>query len=254
LADLELAPAPPRTDVPMSILVSRLSRRLQLSRAATDALIALPRQLRDVAAGQYLLREGDKMRFCTFVVSGFVYRHKIVGDGGRQIVAVHLSGDFVDLQHIMLDRADHNIQALTPATIVQFADEALLALAFRFPELGKALWMESLIESATFREWVANVGRRDARARTAHLLCELATRREAADLGGRESFELPMTQEQLGDALGLTSVHVNRTLRALEEEGLILRSKRAVTVADWPALERAGDFNPGYLHLNDMPG
>ena len=239
--------------IPMAVMVRRLGGRFELSRAATDAVLALPFVIRDFTPGQYVLREGDKALQSSFVISGFVFRHKIVADGGRQIVAIHLMGDFVDLQHIMLDRADHNIQALTPATLVQFPSDQLLELAYRYPEIGKALWLESLIEAATFREWVVNVGRRNARARTAHLLCELAIRREAAGLGERGSYELPMSQEQLGDALGLTSVHVNRTLMGLESEGLILRTKRAVTVADWHGLQRAGDFNPLYLHLNDKP-
>lgn len=242
-----------RGSVPLEVMIKRLTRRFDLSRAAIDALLELPFVVKDFAPGQYVLREGDIVRQSSFVVAGFVYRHKIVGDGGRQIVAIHLMGDFVDLQHIMLDRADHNIQALTPATLVQFPADALLDLAYRFPEIGKALWLESLIEAATFREAVVNVGRRDARARTAHLLCELATRREAAGLGARGSYELPMSQEQLGDTLGLTSVHINRTLKALEAEGLIARTKRAVIVADWDGLRRAGDFNAHYLHLHDKP-
>lgn len=239
--------------VPMAVMVRRLGGRFELTKAATDAILALPFVIRDYTPGQYVLREGDRALQSTFVISGFIFRHKIVADGGRQIVAIHLMGDFVDLQHIMLDRADHNVQALTPATLVQFPSDQLLELAYRYPEIGKALWLESLIEAATFREWVVNVGRRNARARTAHLLCELAIRREAAGLGDRGCYELPMSQEQLGDALGLTSVHVNRTLMALEIEGLILRSKRAVTVADWHGLQRAGDFNPLYLHLHDKP-
>lgn len=239
--------------IPMAVMVRRLGGRFELSQAATDALLALPFTLKDFAPGQYVLREGDRALSSSFVINGFVYRQKIVANGGRQIVAIHMMGDFIDLQHIMLDRADHNIQALTPATLVQFPCDQLLALAYRFPEVGKALWLETLIEAATFREWVVNVGRRDARARTAHLLCELAARREAAGLGVRGSYELPMSQEQIGDALGLTSVHVNRTLKGLEADGLIGRSKRAVTVADWDGLRRAGDFNPAYLHLHDTP-
>ncbi len=239
--------------VPMAVMVRRLGGRFELSRTATDAILALPFVIKDFTPGQYVLREGDKVLQSSFVISGFVFRHKIVADGGRQIVAIHLTGDFVDLQHIMLDYADHNIQALTPATLVQFPSDQLLDLAYRHPDIGKALWLESLIESATFREWVVNVGRRNARVRTAHLLCELAIRREAAGLGPRDSYELPMTQEQLGDSLGLTSVHVNRTLKGLEAEGLILRSKRAVTVADWHGLQRAGDFSARYLHLHDQP-
>ena len=254
MADYETAEIAARREaLPLDVMIRRLARRFDLSAEAIDALLDLPFALKQFAPGQYILREGDAVRQSSFVAKGFVYRHKVVGGGGRQIVAIHLTGDFVDLQHIMLDRADHNIQALTPATLVQFPADALLALAYRFPELGKALWLESLIEAATFREWVVNIGRRDARARTAHLLCELATRREAAGLGARSSYELPMSQEQIGDALGLTSVHVNRTLKALEAEGVIARSKRAVTVADWEGLRRAGDFTAHYLHLHDMP-
>lgn len=253
LADIELAPGPSRAEVPLTLLVKRLAARFALPPEATDTLLDLPFVLRDYQPGQVIVREGDRVRYCTFVLTGFVTRYKLVGDGGRQIVAIHLSGDFVDLQHILLDRADHSIHALTLATVAQFPADALIRLAYQFPEIGKALWLESLVEAATFREWIANVGRRDARARTAHLLCELATRRQAAGLGAVDTFELPMTQEQLGDALGLTSVHINRTLRGLESEGLIRRSKRAVVVADWPALQRAGDFNPNYLHLGDKP-
>jgi len=239
--------------IPMAVIARRLGTRFELSHDAIDAILSLPFVVRDFAAGQHILREGDRALQSSFVISGFVFRHKIVGDGGRQIVAIHLMGDFIDLQHIMLDHADHNIQSLTPSTLVQFPSDQLLALSYRHPEIGKALWLETLIEAATFREWVVNVGRRDARARTAHLLCELAARREAAGLGPRGSYELPMSQEQLGDALGLTSVHVNRTLKGLEAEGLIQHSKRAVTVADWRGLQRAGDFSPHYLHLHDLP-
>lgn len=254
MADYEaLVSAHAPDTMPLDVMMRRLKRRFDLSPHAIDALLDLPFTIRHFTANQYVLREGEAARQSSYVAAGFVFRHKVMGDGARQIVAVHMLGDFVDLQHIMLDRADHNIQALTPATLVQFPAEQLLALCYRYPEIGKALWLESLVEAAIFREWVANVGRRDARARTAHLLCELATRREAAGLGPRGNYELPMSQEQIGDALGLTSVHVNRTLKLLEAEGLIARTKRAVVVADWNGLRRAGDFNATYLHLSDMP-
>jgi CRP-like cAMP-binding protein len=211
-------------------------------------LAALPHTIRAHEAGHYLLREGDRPKYCSIIVSGVAYRHKFVGNGGRQIVSVHISGDFMDLQNALLDQADHNIQALTGITVAQIAVEAIIDLAFVHPAIGKALWRETLIEGSIFREWVANVGRRDARSRTAHLLCELALRREIAGLGERNSFELAMTQEQLGDALGLTAVHVNRTLKALQDEGLIVRSKRSVTVVSWDRLRDAADFTSSYLH------
>lgn len=240
--------APPGSIVLMP-LANRLSVGAPLSPEAMQSVLAMPHTLRTFEPGQYILREGDRPQFCTFMLSGFTYRHKFVGDGGRQIVSIHIPGDFIDLQNVLLDESDHNIQALTAASVAQIDIEVVVDHAFAHPTLGKALWRESLIEASIFREWVANIGRRDARARTAHLLCELAMRREAAGLGARASFELPMTQEQLGDALGLTAVHINRTLKALHDDGLIGRSKRSVSIADWGRLRDAADFTSGYLHL-----
>lgn len=239
--------------LPGSIVLAPMAKRLGrggvLSPSECEALLAMPHTVRDYEAGQYLLREGDRPRYCTFMLSGFIYRHKFVGDGGRQIVSIHIPGDFIDLQNMLLATADHNIQALTGSMVAQIDIEVVEAHSFAHPALGKAFWRESLTEASIFREWVANIGRRDARSRTAHLLCELATRREAAGLGPRDTFELPMTQEQLGDALGLTAVHVNRTLKGLHDEGLITRSKRSVSVGDWGRLRDVADFTSGYLHL-----
>lgn len=237
---------------PMGLIARRLDSRIALDDDATRAILAVPHRLRMLRAGDYFLREGERPAWSTVVVDGYIYRHKLVRDGGRQIVAIHLPGDFVDLQNILLDEADHNIQALTRATLCEFPHPEMLEIAFRHPAVGKALWRESLVEASLFREWIANIGRRDSRARVAHLLCELAVRCEAAGLGARRMFELPMTQEQIGDSLALTGVHVNRTLRALEVDRLIRRSKRAVVIADWQALRAAADFDETYLHLQEL--
>jgi CRP-like cAMP-binding protein len=237
---------------PIGVIARRLDARFALDDEAVQAILRVPHRLRALKPGEYFLRENQRPLHSTVVIDGYVYRHKLVRDGGRQIVAIHLPGDFVDLQNILLDEADHNIQALTHASLCEFPHAELLELAFRHPAIGKALWREALVEASLFREWITNIGRRDARARVAHLLCELAVRREAAELGSRQAFELPMTQEQLGDALALTAVHVNRTLRALEADGLIRRSKRAVMVGNWPRLRAAADFDPQYLHLKEM--
>ncbi len=119
--------------------------------------------------------------------------------------------------------------------------------------LGKAMWVETLVDGSIFRDWMANVGRRDARQRVAHLLCEFALRLEAAGLGETCNYTLPMTQEQIADAVGLTSVHVNRTLQALDSEGLTRRTKREVIIDDWKKLAEAGDFDPTYLHMPSAP-
>ncbi len=113
------------------------------------------------------------------------------------------------------------------------------------------MWLETLAEGSIFREWIANIGRRDARSRVAHLLCEIAVRLHSAGLITGNRYELPMTQEQIGDATGLTPVHVNRTLQKLCSERLITRDKRAITIENWKALSVVADFNTGYLHLND---
>lgn len=237
---------------PIGVVARRLDTRFALDDDAVQAILRVPHRLRTLKPSEYFLRESQRPLHSTIVVEGYVYRHKLVGDGGRQIVAIHLPGDFVDLQNILLDEADHNIQALTHASLCEFPHAEMLDLAFRHPTIGKALWREALVEASLFREWITNIGRRDARARVAHLLCELAVRHEAAELGSRRSFELPMTQEQIGDALALTAVHVNRTLRVLEADGLIRRSKRAVMVGDWRRLRAAADFDPQYLHLKEM--
>lgn len=230
-------------------LVRKLSLLTRLSAEEQAAVLALPHVERTLEAGQYIVREGDVPTHCCLVLSGFAVRHKVVGDGGRQIVNVHLSGDMADLQNSMLGIADHNVQALNKMTAAFIPRTSLAELAFDRPAIGKALWIETLIEGSISREWIANVGRRDAQTRMAHLLCEFAYRLDALGLGSECSYELPMTQEQLADTLGLTSVHVNRTLKALDASGLIARSKKSVTITDLRKLEDTGDFRATYLHI-----
>jgi CRP-like cAMP-binding protein len=230
-------------------LVRKLRNWVALSAEDESAILALPHTTRRLALSQYIVREGDIPTHACLVVEGFAMRHKIVGDGGRQIVNIHMSGDMADLQNALLTVADHNVQALTPMVAALIPRDAIVALAFARPAVGRALWIETLVEGSIAREWIGNVGRRDARTRVAHLLCEFAMRLEAVGLGEQCNYELPMTQEQIADTVGLTSVHVNRTLKALDGEGLTTRSKRSVVIQDWKKLTETGDFNPAYLHL-----
>jgi CRP-like cAMP-binding protein len=138
---------------------------------------------------------------------------------------------------------------LTEGEVAFIPREAIQKLALDRPSVGFAMWKDTLVDGSVFREWIANVGRRDAATRIAHLLCEFALRLKLAGLGEQTSYELPMTQEQLADAVGLTSVHVNRTLQQMERDDLITRNKRSVRIADWQRLADAGDFDPTYLHL-----
>ena len=233
---------------PFAAVIRRLERRNPLGEADRAALASLPYTLRTVPPGAHLVRDGDETESCALLLSGFAHRYKITGEGARQIVSLHLPGEFVDLQNVLLHVADHSAQTLTEAEVAWIPHQALRQAALAHPALGEALWIETLIDASIFREWVVNVGRRDSRARIAHLLCEFSLRMEAAGLAENHCYVLPMTQEQLADAVGLTPVHVNRVLRQLAEEGLIRRDRRSIAIVDWARMRDAGDFNTRYLH------
>jgi CRP-like cAMP-binding protein len=232
-------------------MLRKLEYWAPLSPGDRGALLALPYTLRTIEPRQHVVREGDKATHSCVLRSGFAFRHKIVGDGRRQILSIHMTGDFIDLQNSLLGFADHNVQTLTTAEVALVPREAIVKLAFDRPAIGMALWKDTLVDGSIFREWVTNVGRRDARTRLAHLLCEFALRLEASGEAPLTRWELPMTQEHLGDCTGLTSVHVNRTLKVLEQDELITRSSRSVTIENWKRLAQAGDFQSAYLHLGE---
>lgn len=231
-------------------MLPKLERWRPLGEDDRAALLALPYKLRSLGPSQYVIREGDRAENSCLLLSGFAYRSKIVGDGGRQILAIHMKGDMVDLQNSLLGVADHNVQALTQIEIAMIPHEEVLRVMRERPAVAEAMWHDTLVDGSVHREWTANVGRRDSPTRMAHLLCEFALRLETAGLGEHSNYELPMTQEHLADCLGLTPVHVNRTLKGLESAGLITRTMRAVRVPDWPRLAEAGDFSTTYLHID----
>jgi CRP-like cAMP-binding protein len=225
---------------------------MKLSEADHSALLALRHNVKKMEANHYIVREGDRAEFSCLMLSGFSIRHKIVAGGYRQIVAIHMKGEMVDLQNSMLGTADHSVQMLTAGKVAMIPREEIDRIAFDRPNIGRAMWIDTLVDASIFREWIANVGRRNARTRVAHVLCEFALRLKVAGLGEHNDYDLPMSQEQLADTTGLTSVHVNRTLKGLEKDGLISRrTPRSVTVGDWKKLADTGDFHSGYLHLRD---
>jgi CRP-like cAMP-binding protein len=182
------------------------------------------------------------------LLQGLAFRQKILSDGSRQIISFHIPGEFLDIQNCLLEVADHNVQSLTRSLVGVVPKEALLAVMNARPGVRRAVWLDSLLDASVFREWVVNVGRRDATQRIAHLLCELSLRLKAAGLEEGPTFDFPITQEQLADATGLTSVHTNRTLQRLRKDGLIALSTSKLTILDWDALAEAGDFSERYLH------
>ena len=234
-------------------VLAPMLRKLQLWRSlGTEeraAVLALPHTLHTIEAGKYIVREGEQAKHSCLLLSGFAYRQKAASNGSRSISALHMKGDVVDLQNSLLGQADHSVQALSRAEVAFIPRGAIIELAFRLPNVGLAMWYDTLVDGSIFREWILNIARRDAQTRIAHLLCEFGVRLEALGMGDRSSYELPMSQDQLADATGLTAVHVNRSLMELEARGLITRTIRYVAVADWPNLKEAGEFDEAYLHL-----
>jgi CRP-like cAMP-binding protein len=229
-------------------VVRKLERTTRLDEADRDAIRRLRHRSGQAPAGSYLVREGDPLAECPILVDGFTCRHKGARGGGRQIVSFQVPGDILDLQHIFFARADHNLQAITPVKLAWVRYDDLRALIRERPAIAEALWRETLVEASIFREWVLNVGRRDAMTRVAHMLCEFVAQCEGAGVQVPERFRLPMTQEDIADATGLTPVHVNRTLRALRDEGVIAGTGKHIEVADWARMRAVGDFRPDYLH------
>jgi len=230
----------------------KLARLMGLNDAELAALRELPFTPEDVPASRYLVRDGEHISRCCLLVKGYVARHKLRRDGSRQIVSFQLPGDMLDLQHCLLSKADHNLQTMTPGAVAWVPVAALSQVASIFPHIAAAFAKDALIDASIFREWILNVGTRDAKTRVAHVLCEFVQRREALGFGPLEDVHLPFSQEQIGDATGLTAVHVNRMLRELAEEGAFARSGRSFRIMDWKKFKALADFDPSYLHMPDL--
>lgn len=230
-------------------LIRKLNRLADLSDDDRQAIATLPVRVSRLTKGTLLVQEGSLVSDCCLLIQGYAFRSKIGPDGDRQIMSFHVAGDIVDVQHLMLSRADHDVETLTDAVILRISHSDLTALIDNYPSIRKSLWRSSLIEASIFREWIFNVGQREAVARIAHLICEFAVLREAAGLGGCGEFDLPMHQHHIGEATGLTGVHVNRMLRLLTQNGILKQVGRSMRVLDWQRLQAVGEFEPDYLHL-----
>lgn len=211
-------------------------------------LDGVPIQVRDIAADQDLVREGDRPQNCMLLVEGFAARYRTLSDGRRQILSFHIPGDFMDLQSLTLTRLDHSIGTLTASRVALFTHGAMNDLLLD-PGLTRILWHEAMVDSAITREWIVNVGRRSAYQRVAHVLCELVTRMEAVGLAHDGICDLPLTQGELADATGLSTVHVNRVIQELRRESLITLRSRTFSALNWSGLKSAAEFDASYLQL-----
>jgi CRP-like cAMP-binding protein len=237
--------------------VATLLLKLRARDVVTDREEAVLRgaivDIQDLPAGRTLIRSGASLTHTTLLVDGIISRYIELKEGQRQIVELHVSGDFVDLHGFLLKRIDHHIGALTRVTIALVPHDAIRRITEEEPHLGRLLWFSTLIDAATQRERIVSVGRRSAPARVAHLLCEMYVRLEIVGLAANGRFELPVTQLDIGDATGLTSVHVNRMLKRLREEGLVTYRAGEVQIHAWDQLQRVAEFTPDFLYLERRP-
>jgi CRP-like cAMP-binding protein len=210
-------------------------------------------EIREHPAGRTIVRSGTTLSASTLLIDGIVCRYKDLADGQRQIMELHVAGDFVDLHGFLLKRLDHNVGTLTPVRIAMVAHDSLRGITETHPHLGRMLWFSTLLDAAIHREKILSIGRRSAMARIAHVFCELLVRLRLVGLADEKSYALPLTQADLADVTGLTSVHVNRMLKRLRDDGLLTFRGGRVEISDWEALQRVAEFDPSYLHLERRP-
>jgi CRP-like cAMP-binding protein len=232
-----------------SPLIRKLRQVFQLATLEEDFLLQLNMRVVDHGADREIIREGDRPTECNLLLQGSVCRYNELTDGKRQIVAFHFPGDIFDAQSFLLQRMDHTVSTLTRCKIGVITHAALLKLFEEQPRIGLAVWKDTLVDASIFRQWVTNVGRRDALARTAHLLCEVYVRLSAIGLARENTVDWPITQAELADALGMSQVHINRILQELRKTGLITIERQQLAIHDWKQLKATGDFDPTYLHL-----
>lgn len=233
----------------LDVLVQKFERRDDLSPAQRRAILRLPVERLQASAGETIVREERRQTSSLLLLSGYAGRVAFVGDGGRQFTQIGLPGDFLDLHSLVMKRMENGVMAISDCELATIPHSALRRLASRDPHLARMFWLETVVDAAIHRVWLVGLGRQDAQARMAHFFCEIFTRLEPVGRTAEGSFDFPLNQNDLADVLGLSSVHVNRTLMALRAADLLdVRDGRAV-IKDWDGLSRVAEFDPQYLRL-----
>jgi len=231
----------------------KLRARDEVSQEEEQAIRDAVSEIRDVPADRTFVRADEKLDHSTILLAGLMCRAKDLRNGERQISELHVAGDFADLHGYTLKRLDHNLLTLTACRVAIVPHENVEAITERFPHLARVYWFSTNLDAAIHREWELSLGRRDALSRTAALFCELRVKLEIVGLGDRSGYALSLTQTDLAECLGLTSVHINRTLKDLRERGLVEFRGGRVEIHDLDALEAVAEFDPTYLYLDKRP-
>lgn len=231
----------------------KLQQRDELGDEEKRAIAEAADQRLVFAPGDDLVADGSRPEHSTLVTSGFTCRYKMLPNGSRQFTAIHLAGDFVDLHSFLLKEMDHSVGALSHCTVITFPHERLVTITQRFPHLTRMLWLSTLLDGAMHREWLVGMGRLSAAQRTAHLLCEIYLRLAAINLARDNQFNFPITQASLADAVGISTVHVNRVLQELRHGGYLAWDGGMLDLLDLDRLKAFAQFDETYLHLVQEP-
>jgi CRP-like cAMP-binding protein len=237
----------------LSAFLRRLLIRSALTLEEQQAILSLTGELERVPARVDVVSPGETVETSCLVSKGLVARYDQMLDGQRQVTSYYIAGDMCDLHSVVVPKASWSITAVSQSSVVRIPHRQLRTLCLDYPAIALAFWRDGTVDASIFAKWVGNLGRKNAKARIAHIICEMGTRMEAARLGTRLSFELNVTQEQLSDASGLTPVHVNRTLQDIRGDGLLTFSKGHVEVNNWDALVSVAEFSAAYLMLASPP-
>ena len=237
----------------INALVRKLAARDHISEHEQQVLEAVIEPERRIVAGGALVQPGDKPDHSILMVSGVSARFTMLEDGDRQFTEINIAGDFVDLHSFLLRPMDHGVLALTDCVYHPAPHARLKHVTETEPHLTRLLWLETLIDAAIHRQWLVCLGLHDGLGRFAHLICELAVRLKSVGLSDGKRFDLPLTQGEAGDFLGLSLVHVNRTLMVLREMKLLEWRHGRVEIFDWDRLAEVAQFDPTYLRLTKEP-
>jgi CRP-like cAMP-binding protein len=236
-----------------SSLILRLAARDDLSAEERIIVENMFTEVRVVKAGEDIVGDGDRPLHSTLVVSGVAARYKVLKEGERQITALHLPGDFVDLHSFLLKEMDHGVSAISQCRVATVPHQTLTRLSEEQPHLTRLFWLLTLLDGALHREWLVAMGRRSAIGQMAHLLCELRDRLQIVGACDENSFEMPITQIDLSDVLGLSSVHANRVLQELRSDHMVTWKGATIEIGDLAGLRRLAEFDDRYLHLTKEP-
>ncbi len=230
-------------------LILKLTQSGLLTEEDHAVLTEVTRDVRHVPAETVLVEQGAPVEGAPLVVSGIAYRYRLLQDGRRQILGMLLPGDFCDLQGALLGSSDHYTEALTDAETVWLTRETIDRLTLAPTRIARALWWSTLVDEAILRAWLTNMGQQEANKWLAHFICEFLLRLQVVGRAQADAFEMPFRQAKLADILGITSVHVSRTLSDLRDRGLLDLSHRRVKIPDVARLRAYCEFDPSYLHL-----